>query len=144
MMDETNILIFFLFVYVMTMDRQMDDSTKIKALMIYCQHWGKEQTRLHKAIQGIQKTNEIIQHHFQGKLTTMDMTKMSFWDYLSNSFLPNMRHYEPYDDLGDIRILYMRVRFSEAIGSGFFNAHIANVGEDEMRRINAIVALPVM
>lgn len=122
----------------------MDDNTKIKALMIYCHHWGNEQTRIRKAIHGIEKTNEIIQYHFQGKLSMMNMTKMSFWDYLIGSFLPGMRHYEPYDDLGDIRILYMRVRFSEAIGSGFFNAHIANVDEDDMRRINAIIALPVL
>ena len=122
----------------------MDDYTKIQALLIYCQHWGKEQARIRKATKGIQKTNEILQYHFQGKLRMMDMSKLSFWKYLIDSFLPGMRHYEPYDDLGDIRILYMRVRFSEAIGSGFFNTHIVNVDEDDMRRINAIVAFPVL
>ena len=119
----------------------MNDNLKIKVLMIYYHHWGKEQTRARKVIHGIQKTNQVIRYHFLRKLPTMDMRQMSFWKYLTEAFLPyDMRHYVPYDESKEeLRDIYLRVRFSHAIGS---KRCILNANEDQMRRLNAIIAFP--
>lgn len=120
----------------------MNDDTKIQVLMIYFRHWGNDEIRIRKSTQGIQKTDAIFHECFHN-LHTMDMSKHSFWVSLVESLLPGMNHYLPYDDLGDVQILYKRIRFTNDIGTTFFTIHARNVSEEQMRRINAIVAFPV-
>lgn len=124
----------------------MDDNTKIQALMIYFRHWGEGEIRARKNIQGIRKTEAALQEYFRDlhTLSNMDMSNASFWTYMTEALLPNMNHYIPYDDLGSLKILYHRARFADDIGATFFNAHLTNADEDMMRRINAIIAFPVL
>lgn len=124
----------------------MNDHIKIQVLMIYFKHWGNEQTHLRKVIHGIQKTTQLLKQNFNSfnKLSQMNMKELSFWQYLSEALLPNMSHYLPYDDIEDLRLLYLRAQFADAIGSSFFFPHLVNINENQMRRINAIIALPCL
>lgn len=122
---------------------QMDDDTKIRALMVYCRHWGKEQARARRAFQGIQETNAIIRRDFD--LRDSDMSRTGFWACLASSLLGgNMDHYFPHEDAGHLETVFARARFAAGIGISFFSPHVINASEDKMRRINAIVALPPM
>lgn len=38
----------------------MDDNTKIRVLMIYYEHWGKEEIRAQKALRGIEETMRML------------------------------------------------------------------------------------
>lgn len=121
----------------------MDDDTKIKALMVYFRHWGVDEARARKNIHGIRKTETILQENFSG-IHKMDMSNPTFWSYLIEALLSGMNHYTPYDDLGDMKMLYARARFASDIGANFFNVHLNNADKDMMRRVNAIVALPFL
>lgn len=50
----------------------MEDVSKIRALMIYYDHWGKEELRSRKTAYGIHKTLSLLQERFQ----TQDRTLM--------------------------------------------------------------------
>lgn len=124
----------------------MNDELKIQALMIYFHHWGKEQTQIRKTIHGIHKTVSLLKQNFNTleNMVTMDMQQSSFWTHMIEALLPSMIHYIPYDDLGDLRILYLRVRFADSIGCSFFFPHLVHTNEDQIRRIDAILALPCL
>lgn len=126
--------------------RNMNDELKMQVLRIYFQHWGHEQTRIRKAMVGIHKTMSLLQQNFKSvdNMAHMDMRDPSFWTHVTEAFLPNMIHYLPYDDLGDLRMLYLRVRFADAIGCSFFFPPLVNSDEDQIRRINALIALPCL
>jgi hypothetical protein len=121
----------------------MDDRTKIAVLMIYYQHWGKEEIHLRKVAHGIQETEKVFRHHFHDLpnfLQWIGNPGPDFWTYLVDALLPGMNHYTPYDDLGEFRILCRRVRFADDLGTSFFR--IGNASDDHMRRVDAIVAFP--
>lgn len=117
----------------------MNDETKIRALMVYSRHWGSEQARVHRAIDGIRQTNAIIQREFDG-LRYCDTRQTSFWQLLASSLLEGMNHYAPYDE-NDFKHLYARARFASEIGASFFSPHVSASSEEQRRRISAIVAL---
>jgi len=48
----------------------MDDFLKIKVLMIYYDHWGKDEIRARKADYGVKKTMEILQTRFHAQQNT--------------------------------------------------------------------------
>ena len=41
----------------------MDDNLKIQVLMIYYKHWGNEQNKIRKTLDGVQQFQEIYQEH---------------------------------------------------------------------------------
>ena len=49
-----------IFCFWLLMDRQMDDNTKIRALMIYYDHWGKEELRAQKTLRGLEETMRML------------------------------------------------------------------------------------
>ena len=43
----------------------MEDALKIKTLMIYYDHWGKDEIRARKTVSGVNKTISMLQSRFQ-------------------------------------------------------------------------------
>ena len=62
----------------------MEDVLKIKVLMIYYDHWGKDEIQARKVVHGLEKTCSLLSQHFQTKdRTTEDALKRMF-HYLCN------------------------------------------------------------
>lgn len=138
----------------------MDDTTKMRVLMIYYEHWGKEEARIRKNQLAMKETDDIFRRHF-GRfgefldiswMKKIDMTKPSFWENLTQSLLRGMNHYLPYDDeydafdglgdMRDMRMLSKRADFADAIGGIFHMPGVYNATYEDMLRVNAIVAFP--
>ena len=49
----------------------MDDTLKIKALMIYFQHWGKAQIKAYKSVSGMKQTLSLLKTEFQTEEQTL-------------------------------------------------------------------------
>ena len=67
----------------------MDDTLKIKVLMIYYEHWGKEEIRLRKTICGINKTLQTLKSRFQtrnDKVLYTCLQKMFHYMFDDSSF----------------------------------------------------------
>lgn len=45
----------------------MEDTRKIRALMVYYDHWGKEELRARKTAHGVNKTLSLLRERFQTK-----------------------------------------------------------------------------
>lgn len=54
----------------------MDDARKIAALMIYYQHWGKEEIRARRAAHGWDRTRRLLDEHlWEGGETLLERTR---------------------------------------------------------------------
>lgn len=61
----------------------MDEQTKIRVLMIYYNHWGKDEIRLRKTIDGLNKTISILKNEYASynDLTLSDALGSLFYQY---------------------------------------------------------------
>lgn len=87
----------------------MDDASKIKVLMIYYDHWGKEELQARKTANGIHKTLSLLQMRFQTQDHTLieDLQKMFhsmeysdrvfFWTEFVNIFF-QMKSFDIFDN----------------------------------------------
>ena len=65
----------------------MDDFLKIKVLMIYYDHWGKEEIKARKIAGGMRKTISSLTEHFQTDDDTLnDALKRMFHDLFLDRF----------------------------------------------------------
>ena len=124
----------------------MEDTLKIRVLMIYYEHWGKEQARIRKNRDGLQKFHELVQSKFRNRrntaweiLSDTNMTTKQFWESMVGCLLPHMDHWEEYHDY-KTKPLYAKTRFAENIGTCFYK--IAHVNSATRKRVDALVALP--
>jgi len=129
----------------------MDDTLKIKALMIYYDHWGKEESRIHKTIEGAKKFKEQIYLKYSNRyeshievLMDSDKSSFKFWYSMVDCLLPGMDHWVM--DYRDYitKPLHAKIRFAEMIGTIFYDVLRADLSNDQMKNVNAIVALPVL
>lgn len=62
----------------------MDDPLKIKVLMIYYDHWGKEELKARKVVHGINKTLSALTERFQSEDRTLNDGLRRMFNYLCN------------------------------------------------------------
>ena len=62
----------------------MDDSLKIKVLMIYYDHWGKEEIKARKVVHGMNKTLSLLMERFQSEDRTLNDGLKRMFNYLCN------------------------------------------------------------
>lgn len=62
----------------------MDDSLKIQVLMIYYDHWGKEEIKAQKVVLGINKTLSSLTERFQSEDRTLNDGLKRMFNYLCN------------------------------------------------------------
>jgi len=138
-------LIVFLFT-----DNMMDDSLKIKVLMIYFDHWGKEESRIYKNMDGLKKFDNHIHRTYETRYETaletmnnINMKSMRFWQSLVDCLLYDMVHWVEYYDYMS-KPVYMKIKFAENIGAVFYDVAHVNMADAQMKNVDSIVALPVM
>lgn len=69
----------------------MDDSIKIKVLMIYYDHWGKKEIRARKAVDGLNRTMFLLSERFHtddDTEYTLDTGLIRLFHYMSDDELP--------------------------------------------------------
>lgn len=67
----------------------MEDALKIKVLMIYYDHWGKEEIKARKTVDGVNKTIMMLQSRFQTRDDTLlyaSLQKMFHYLFHDHSF----------------------------------------------------------
>jgi hypothetical protein len=126
----------------------MDDTLKIKALMIFFEHWGKEEARTYKNLDGLKKFDKQIRTAYDSRYETAmdalkntDMTSMRFWSSMVDCLLPGMDHWAEYYDFIN-KPLYAKIRFAESIGAVFYDIAHVDVADGKMKQVDAVVALP--
>jgi len=62
----------------------MDDTLKIKVLMIYYNHWGKEEIRARKITRGLDRTLGLLRTRFQTDENTIEIGLKKMFYYLCN------------------------------------------------------------
>lgn len=62
----------------------MEDASKIKVLMIYYDHWGKEELRARKTAYGINKTLSLLRERFQTQDRTLIEGLRRMFHYLGH------------------------------------------------------------
>lgn len=60
----------------------MDDCMKIKVLMIYYDHWGAQEIRARKAVDGINKTISLLKDRFQTEEHSLEHGMKRFFHYM--------------------------------------------------------------
>ena len=125
----------------------MNDTMKIKALMIFYEHWGKEENRIRKNMEGANQFKNLICKSYKKRyigvldvLKDCNKTNINFWYCLVECLLADMNHWVPYYDYPQ-HPFYIRLRFAERIGIPYGNMSHIVLDQDEMRSIDAIVAL---
>jgi hypothetical protein len=128
----------------------MNDTLKIEVLMIYFQHWGKEEKRIRKSLSGVSQFKELIfmkySNRYEGDMEVLTKSKkdnQTFWYSLVDCLLPDMDHWVEYRDC-TTNPWYAKIRFAEMIGALFFDIANANLCDAQMKNVDAIVALPVL
>ena len=128
----------------------MDDTLKIKALMIFFEHWGKEEAHIYKNLHGIKKFDEYIHRTYNSRYETAldalkdtDMASIRFWYSMVDCLLPNMDHWVEYYDFIS-KPLYAKIKFAENIGAVFYDIAHMDVTDAKMKQVDAIVALPLL
>lgn len=128
----------------------MDDTLKIKTLMIYYEHWGKEESRIYKTLEGVKKFKEQIDRKYSNRyesdfevLENTNKKSTQFWHSVIDCLLPDMNHWIDYYDY-TTKPLYVKIKFAEMIGTPFYDVLHADLSKDQMNNVNAIVALPVL
>lgn len=126
----------------------MNDALKVKALMIYFEHWGKEEARIYKNLDGLKKFDEYVHATYNSRYETSldalkdtDMTSIQFWHSLVDCLLPGMDHWVEYSDF-ITKPLYAKIKFAENIGAMFYDIAHVNMDDEKMKQVDAIVALP--
>ena len=116
----------------------MDDNTKIRALMIYYEHWGKEELRAQKTLSGLEETMRMLgEYDMQALMESFydvcEPEDMHFlWIEISQLFLRNcggcldpMMEDDFYDEeellfTRNLRLMgNLNIRFSELIEQDF-------------------------
>ena len=68
----------------------MEDALKIKTLMIYYDHWGKDEIKARKTVSGVNKTISMLQSRFQirrdNTMLYASLQKMFHYLFLDHSF----------------------------------------------------------
>lgn len=127
----------------------MDDSLKIKVLMIYFEHWGKEQAQIYKSLDGLKKFHYKIQNEYSNRYETAlealqntDMKSTTFWQSVVDCLLSSdMNHWIEYGDYDYISTpLFLKIKFAERIGVVFYD--LGHITDAQMKNVDAIVALP--
>jgi len=128
----------------------MDDTLKIKALMIYYEHWGREESRIQRTLEGVKRFKEQIYKRYSNRyesefevLNDSDKSSPKFWYSLVDCLLPDMDHWVEHHDY-TTKPLYAKIKFAEMIGTIFFDVIHADLSNDQMKNVDAIVALPVL
>lgn len=128
----------------------MDDSLKIKALMIYFEHWGKDEARIYKNLDGLKRFNEQVHSEYDSRYETAlealkntNKNSIRFWHSVVGCLLPGMDHWVEYYDYMT-KPLYAKIKFADNIGAVFYNIAHINVGDEKMKQVDAIIALPVI
>lgn len=126
----------------------MDDTLKIKALMIYFEHWGKEEARIYKNLDGLKKFDDYIYKTYDSRYETAlealkntDMASIQFWYSIVGCLLPGMDHWVEYYDFMS-KPLYVKIKFAENIGAVFYDVAHMDMADEKMKQVDAIVALP--
>lgn len=124
----------------------MDDTLKIRVLMIYYEHWGKEEVRIHKDLDGLRRFHKLVQKEYGSRretaweaLSDTNMSSLRFWQSMVDCLLPHMSHWTEYNDYS-LKPLYTKIRFADKIGTFFYI--LTNVDDDTMKRVDALVAFP--
>lgn len=128
----------------------MDDTVKIKVLMIYFEHWGKEEARIYKNLEGLKQFHQQIHKNYHSRYETafqalqkMDKKTHRFWYSMIHCLLPRMDHWvEYYESIS--QPLYTKIKFAENIGATFYDVAHLNVSHAQMKNVDAIVALPTL
>lgn len=135
----------FLFSLVSNKSR-MDDTLKIRVLMIYYEHWGREDARLRKNQDGLRQFHTLVQLRYGNRretawevLSDTHMSSMRFWRSMADCLLPHMDHWEEYNDY-TTKPLYRKIQFAEKMGTFFYK--IAHVDDATRKQVDALVALP--
>ena len=128
----------------------MDGTLKIKALMIYFEHWGKEEKRVYENIHGIKNFRQCIDrkysNYFENSLKVLkdtDKTPMSFWRSLSDCLLSGMDHWVEYYDY-TTKPLHIKIKFADMNGVMFHDLIQLGLDPMQMKYVDAILALPVL
>ena len=126
----------------------MDDTLKIKALMIFFEHWGKEEARIYKNIDGMKRFDKQIHMAYDSRYETAinalkktDMTSQRFWSSMVDCLLPGMDHWVEYYDF-ITNPLHVKIRFAESIGAVYYDIAHVDITDEKMKQVDAIVALP--
>lgn len=124
----------------------MEDTLKIRALMIYYEHWGKEEVRICKNLDGVRRFHTLVQMEYGSRRETAlealcdtNMSSRRFWQSMVDCLLPHMSHWTEYNDY-PCKPLYTKIRFADNIGTFYYK--IAHVDAANMKRVDALVALP--
>ena len=128
----------------------MDDTLKIKALMIYFEHWGKEEARIYENMDGLKRFDKHVHTTYDSRYETAlealkntDMSSTRFWYSMVDCLLPGMDHWVEYYDFMT-KPIYAKIKFAENIGAAFYDIAHINVAEEKMKQVDAIIALPVI
>lgn len=126
----------------------MDDTLKIKALMIFFEHWGREEARIYKNLDGLKRFNQHIHKTYDSRYETaletlkdIDMSSLRFWYSMVDCLLPDMDHWVEYYDF-ITKPLYAKIKFAENIGAVFYDVAHMDMADEKMKQVDAIVALP--
>lgn len=125
---------------------RMDDQQKIQALMIYFQHWGKEQHRAFQTAQGAHATTQIVCNLFPNIIETFTSSYGSnypiphwFWHELTHDLLHSLGGI-PDDSL----LLWTRSphrRAAHHLGLDINTVWAQQMPDYQVRQVDAIVAL---
>lgn len=126
----------------------MDDTLKIQALMVYFNHWGKQEARIYKSLDGIKRFQEHVNMEYSNRYKTAlevlrgaQMGSKRFWHSMVHCLLPGMDHWVKYDYFPTTP-LCAKIRFAENIGTCFYNVIHVDMTDDRWKSVDAIVALP--
>ena len=128
----------------------MNDDLKIRALMIYFSHWGKEESRIQRSISGVLFFQHLVQTNYTNReenafevLTDTNKSSFHFWYKMIHTLLPEMNHSEEYYDYRTKPLSY-KIKFAEMNGISFQNVCYSGLNQTQMNQIDAIVALPTL
>jgi hypothetical protein len=144
----------------------MDDATKIQVLMIYYQHWGKDEIKAQQDQNGLQRTMDKIYHLFRSKNPSSasfhlveevqfqtalikEIRQMSFHVHMDPTiYLLNQLSDTLLSSMGgcrDLRPLYKTSYYTKLAKmlnmKSVFSIVCMDMSEQEMLSVNAIVAL---
>ena len=130
----------------------MDDHLKIRSLMIYYQHWGNEQNKIRKTLDGVDKFQKIYDEHGF-------MMRMSCRSYLKRHKRRTLHHitdllmggcgggFQPIDLLPDtydrVKGLRKHTLHEHRIGISIFHWHSlgSSFSETDALSVDAIITL---
>lgn len=126
----------------------MNDELKIQVLMIYYNHWGKEEIQIQKNRKGASFFQNLVQTNYTNRdenalevLMDMDKSSFHFWYGMIDTLLPEMNHWVEYYDYMT-KPLYYKIKFCEMNGVGFQTLFYSGLSLSQMKGLDSIIALP--